>query len=619
MGKSNRIRNNRAAAKAAAPVTKQKKGMPNWLITAITLVLTVAILASVVFGVLDANGVFLRMTKTMESDNYKVSGNMMSYFFYSGYQTFYSNYQSYLTQGYFSLDSTKSLKSQTFGGDGTKSVYDEIFLGEFEGTWFDYFMNQAKTQVKELLVYCEEADARGITLDESELDSIEAELDAIGTYATLYGYPSANSYIAAMYGQGVTKGDVRKALKLTHLASKCADTIVKEFDDALPLDSKDITDEYEKNSSKYDVIDYSYHTFSVNYSAAIAAVVGSDATDAEKAEKKAEIEAKFKELVEEAKADAAELQAITTQDAFEKHILVTHLNSEFDSKFYGIKDELRPGDSIEGILKEKLFAAIIADVVAEKTETTDDAVYVEGSDDATLFEQKVTKAYAEEVFKVKKELFTSLLSKADSYFREDVTYTDSDFFNWAFEKDENSGTRKPYDIKLVESGYKDGDTLNDESYYSANVYMLMDTAAPNSNPTHNLGFATFTTEDEAKAFEEALKAKGETLTFEEFKAVAEEKTALTVDTLDDYAKGEMGVAALDAWAFADGIKVGSYSGAISVDGAYVVFLYTGEGEETWKVTVKNSLLDERVSANYETLAEKYAPVEYPKALNKIEA
>ena len=617
MGKSNRIRTKRAAAIASAPVVKQKKGMPGWLVTAITIVLTVAILSSVVLGMLSSNGVFLRASKTMDTDNYKVTGTMMSYFFYNSYQSFYSTYSTYLSSGYFSLDTSKSLKSQQFGGDGSASVYDTMFLGSFSGTWFDYFMNEAKTYVKELLVYCEEADARGITLDESEIASINTEIELLSAYATAYGYPSANSYIAAMFGEGVSKNDVRKCLTLTRLAEKCANAIVEEFDEALPLDSKEIVDEFEKNGLDYKVIDYSYSTFSTSYDEAVSAVVGSDATADEKAAKKAEIEAKFLEMVNETKAKAAELQSFTTQSDFEAYILEDYLDTLLTTA-YSVNSDISPVDSVVEVVKKELYNKVLAEVITEKSETVDDATYTEGSDEATLYGKEVTKAYAEKIFEIKKNIFSSLNTYKGNYFREDITYTDSEFFNWAFEQGENAGVRSPYEIKLTETGYKDGDEINSETVYTANVYMLTKTAAANSDPSRNLGFATFTTKDEANAFITALKEKGEPISFDDFKAVAEEKSAAAVDTVEDYIEGEMGVSALDTWAYGENTEIGFYSDAIEVDGAYVVFIYTGDGEEIWKVTVKNALLNDKITAKYNELAEKYAPVEYPKALNKID-
>jgi hypothetical protein len=137
-------------------------------------VITVAILASLAFSLLSSSGVFGRMRAAVKSDNYTVNQNMMSYFFYVTYQNFQTNQKSYMD--YFSLDTSKSLKDQPFGGDPadtSKTYYDTYMLGSFEGTWFDYFMEQTKNEVSSMLVYLEEADARGITLSDEEIDEIE--------------------------------------------------------------------------------------------------------------------------------------------------------------------------------------------------------------------------------------------------------------------------------------------------------------------------------------------------------------------------------------------------------------------------------------------------------------
>ncbi|MBQ9085488.1 MAG: hypothetical protein IJY24_07545, partial [Clostridia bacterium] len=110
----------------------------------------------------------------------------------------------------------------------------------------------------------------------------------------------------------------------------------------------------------------------------------------------------------------------------------------------------------------------------------------------------------------------------------------------------------------------------------------------------------------------------ETLTAEQFNEVAATVSTAANDVLENYAEGSMGVGSFDTWAYGDDLKVGSYNTTpIKLgESAHVVMLYTGEGEETWKVTVKDAILDEKIQANYETMLTKYAPVSYPKAMAK---
>ena len=110
MGKSNRIKRNKENEKVMSlndySKVKGKKGMPNWAVNVIAIVVALAILTSVVFIALASTGIVMRIRTAMSSDNYRVSGNMMKYYFQTTYQNFATNYESYMT--YLSLDTSKS-------------------------------------------------------------------------------------------------------------------------------------------------------------------------------------------------------------------------------------------------------------------------------------------------------------------------------------------------------------------------------------------------------------------------------------------------------------------------------------------------------------------------------
>ena len=217
MGKSNRIRTDRAnAAFASVKTPKKKNGMPSWALNLITIVITAAILFSVVFMLMSSNGVFGRMSTAMKSENFRVSRNMMDYYFQTQYNNFVQQNSSYLS--YYGLDTGLSLKDQ----------YIDTTEGS-ETTWFDYMMEQTKTQVEEILIYCEEAQQRDIKLTEEEYADIDAEIEMYETYASMYGYDT-NSYVAQIYGKGIKTKDIRAAMELSALASKCSTEIGKELE-----------------------------------------------------------------------------------------------------------------------------------------------------------------------------------------------------------------------------------------------------------------------------------------------------------------------------------------------------------------------------------------------------
>ena len=218
MGKSNRIRNTRASETlfggAAAP--KQKKEMPSWALNAIPITFIVLLVVAVALLFMSSFGVFGRMQTVMKSDNYRVTQNMMNYYFQSQYSSFVSENSAYLS--YYGLDTGKPLKDQTYSTDASGNVT----------TWFDTMMNSTIDQVEEILIYCEAADALGVKLEDEDMKAIEDELYMYEIYGQLYG-TDKNAYISMMYGKGMRESDIRKALELSTLASKCSSLIGDEI------------------------------------------------------------------------------------------------------------------------------------------------------------------------------------------------------------------------------------------------------------------------------------------------------------------------------------------------------------------------------------------------------
>ena len=216
MGKANRNKR----AKQEALETKEnlqvqntgKKEKRNTFIGIVCTILVVALLGSLVaYSSLVTNGYFLRRTVAATTENYTVDNAVFSYFFNNNYQNFYSSYGYYL-----GIDANTSLKSQACSmySDGT--------------TWFDYFAASAKSNLSNTLAFCEEANARGITLDEEDYQQIDDVIASIKAAAKQAGV-STSYYIHAMYGTGVNQKDLRRALELAVLASKCSQAITDAY------------------------------------------------------------------------------------------------------------------------------------------------------------------------------------------------------------------------------------------------------------------------------------------------------------------------------------------------------------------------------------------------------
>lgn len=208
MGKGNRARLDRAQNKLDQPqtYTAAKKQKPNWANTAIVLFIAFVLVLSIALSTLQNSGALLRASAAVKTDNYTVSGTMVSYFFNTQYSSFLQNYGSIAS--YLGLDTSKSLKDQPC------SMIEN-------GTWYDYFMGTTSSYIQELLTCCEYAKANGLALDEADEAEIDKAIETLNESAFNANY-TLNGYLTAMYGSGVKVKDLRSAMELTLLANKAA-------------------------------------------------------------------------------------------------------------------------------------------------------------------------------------------------------------------------------------------------------------------------------------------------------------------------------------------------------------------------------------------------------------
>lgn len=629
MGKSNRIRTQRAASTVKAPAySKAKKSTPAWLTSLIAVAVAVLVLAGVVAGLVTKNGVVMRMTPAIKSENFTVNGNMLKYMFQTEYENFHHTYQDTLSS--FSLDTSKSLKEQTFGDTtGGKGLETTVF-GEFKGTWFDFFMNSVTAQAEEILIYCEEAKARGLELDENDLANIEntfTSLDSMVQMYNLYYGGSYNraSYIAATYGEGVKEKDIREFLKLSALASKCAQQISDELIDAITDDR--INEEYNNNKLDYQHADYSYYTLSVKFSdLAKELIEGYDGSAALTDEQTATVLEAYKAKITELRAKAAEFAAYTDVEEFEKNVFNDIASTNFDSLYEteALADADKLSDEALAVVKTAMIAKLMEELDADAETTTDDTVKSEDGATITVYGQTVTENAAKALLDVKSALFKTLTSSKNTYIVEKSYYTEtSDVSKWAFEDGRAAG-----DVKTVEAG--DGangaEVANTTGTFTVSVYMLKTPAYRDEEVGKSIAYMTFNSIQDANAAIATLKAESE-LTEESFLKVAADKSAVNYSTAENYYKGSWGYDELDAWLYDEATVANSYTStpilleeAEGEDGkpTYGVFFFTKDGQISWKLSVESVIYADDAEVKFEELSEKYATTINQKALDKID-
>ena len=630
MGKSNRIRNNRASdtlfGGAAAP--KQKKEMPSWALNALPITFAVLLVVAVALLFMSSFGVFGRMQTAMKSENFRVTQNMMNYYFQSQYSSFVSENSAYLS--YYGLDTGKSLKDQTYSTDADGNVV----------TWFDTMMDSTVEQVKEILVYCEEAEARGITLDEEDMKAIEDELYMYDIYGQLYG-TDKNAYISMMYGKGMRESDIKKALELSTLASKCSSLIGDEILDGIT--DEHIIKEYETNTDEYDQVDYIYYTFDVAFTDAKNALE-STATDAEKI-------AKYKEMIEEAKARAEEWAAIKDEAVLKDTILKYIGETVFEDTYKDFMEKEKVAEDkmviTAEILKEKLVAAVF-NAIKEDAEFVIESVEAKGDEEAKtgimnttkdgettkyfVFETEVDKTFYDAFKKYAGELFDDVETEYDGCFVEGAKFSDTnDALEWAFEDGRVVGDTKTFDKGDGAGTNAVSDKVSELKSFSITVYRLTKTQHKDETVSKNVGIMVFSSKTDAEKAAEKLAALGE-ITKEKFEEICTEFNGQYTD-YENYTRGSFGVAAFDTWLYGDDIKVGAFtakdkvitltstssSSSTTTSSSYAVAWYYGDGDMQWEITVKTALFNDGYEASDKALKDKHTVSEPDmKVINKID-
>ena len=162
------------AIRAAEQQAADKKAKTLYTILAIVFV------AVTIFLVVFNSGILLRSKTavTINGTDYSVADT--SFYYNNVYQNTLQSIGGSANAAYFGLDTSKSLKDQTASS---------IILGtENDMTWDEYFKEQAVRSMKYVNAVLAKANAEGLTLDEADMATFNASVDAMKSQATASGY-----------------------------------------------------------------------------------------------------------------------------------------------------------------------------------------------------------------------------------------------------------------------------------------------------------------------------------------------------------------------------------------------------------------------------------------------
>lgn len=259
-------------------------------------ILVVLLIAAILF--LDSGFLYKHTTAVTVGDT-EYSPAEMNYQYGSQYYYWVNQYGSYAS--IFGLDSSTGLT-------GLDKQACSMTDG---GTWRDYFVDAAISQLVQNKALSDYAAENGIVLTDEEKAAVDNDVATLDTYASLQGYSSANNFLAANYGNGVTTDIAREAGYAGSLASKAA----QQYSDSLEYSAAELSEQYASYNGERDYFDYVYYYISAEK------VTGEDGTDAVTDETVAAAEAKANEILaayeesEEKDVEARLNAAIATVDA----------------------------------------------------------------------------------------------------------------------------------------------------------------------------------------------------------------------------------------------------------------------------------------------------------------
>lgn len=226
-----------------------------WWIVGIATLCLVAIILTLIGSMMSADGYFRRRAVSMKTENFTVTDQMMTYYMYNMAQNYQQKYSDTVN-----IDLEKSLKKQQYTTDKT---------------WYDYFAEQCKTDLRQVLLFCEKATEQGMTITDDERKDIDEYIQT----ANISLYQKAF---------GMNKDDLRQMVELQYLYTK----MYKKNMDSITVTTGEMDTYYADHQKEFQKI--AYRAFAIPYGSSAWYKTAEDAEKIAKDVAKADTEEVFK-------------------------------------------------------------------------------------------------------------------------------------------------------------------------------------------------------------------------------------------------------------------------------------------------------------------------------------
>lgn len=590
MGKGKRTKNNKANEQIANPgAYVENKGVSSLGLKIALSIIALIVVASLIFAFIQSTGLLLRADYGFKSENFEIDGAMMQYIYHNQIYNFLNTYYQYIyyysMMGYKIVDFSKPLESQKF------STTAKSLFGEYDGTWFEFFWEQAEASAKQTLILCEAAKADGSYAKyEKEInDLVDEQMKAIKE-ASKQSFSSVNAYIEHLYGDGVNSSDVRKIEFLSQLSTKYYADKSKAFLEGLT--DEQILKFHEENKSDYLKADYLVSSFTAS--------LPKNPTEDQKKEFLADVDA--------AKKHAEAISKLESVEAIEEYLVGYWFDESFETvlkdtfKSDKIADDKKPTGEKLDALKTAMKAIVLEKALADEYNKDTDKKFFDVKDypDIALTLDKMTVNL----------ITTSRDSIEKVHVKKDAYGESTDREKWMFATDRKAGDFGTF-YGTSETSKNEFNPDKDTSF-TVNVFYMEKPSYLQETLTVQFGHILLTKEGEYKTddkMKEKLIAikdaflKGE-LTKERFEELGKDVTEDSKVVYEDVRPDDM-VKEMNDWLFDEARKAGDVEIVKTEDFGYHLTFYIGQGKEVWYVDSKTDLHVETVDNWYKDLEKSY--------------
>jgi hypothetical protein len=163
----------------------------------------------------------------------KYTAAEVNFYFQNTYQSFVNQNYSYLSM--LGLDASKDLKDQQFG----------------DQTWYDYFLDQALTQMEQVQAMNTLAEESGFAWTDDLQAQLDSSMESLKTAASNYGY-TQKQYLGMLFGSTMTPKIYQEQLKRSLLAN----AYMQDYESSLVYSEDQLTESYNADPNAYDKVSY---------------------------------------------------------------------------------------------------------------------------------------------------------------------------------------------------------------------------------------------------------------------------------------------------------------------------------------------------------------------------